>query len=72
MTKTFTSARKLKSLPVGAVIRFGEKPYGPLWRKVSEDGWREMGSSFFLTWKSESIIHYNNGRPYSVENGVEQ
>lgn len=65
-SKLFTSARKLNSLPVGAEIRFGEAPYGRIWRK-EEGGWREVGSSFSLAWPAETVVHFNNGRPFNIE-----
>lgn len=66
MSKAFKSPLKLDSLPVGARVRFGEKPYGALYEK-HEGGWRPPGSSWFWYWGAETLLAYHAEYEFTVE-----
>lgn len=69
--KTFTSMRKLDSLPVGSKVSFGAKPYDCTYWEKDEFGWWESGASWFQPFTAESMLAYqaHRGRPtaFAVE-----
>lgn len=61
--KFYKSPIKLGSLPVGSRIAFEGELL--IWVK-EENGWFRGASSFPVPWSSETMWHYNNGRPFQV------